>query len=94
MLRAQIAWRSLLRIRRIAVWSRCGDWKAVWSRCGDWKYVDLQNQSRMQFNLNEGPYEAVNLAQLNRYRAERKKPISLLKHWVADTSDKFAVPEH
>jgi hypothetical protein len=58
-----------------------------------WKYVCFENHSWVQFNLNEDPYEEVNLAQLNRYRPERKKLIAGLKQWVADTGDKFALPE-
>jgi hypothetical protein len=44
------------------------------------------------FNLNDDPYEEADLAQNNRYRAERKKLTGRLKQWVADTNDKFNVP--
>lgn len=57
-----------------------------------WKYVCFENQSWVMFHLNEDPYEQVNLAQNNMYRAERKKLIGRLKQWVNDTGDKFAVP--
>jgi hypothetical protein len=30
---------------------------------------------------------------MDRYRPERKKQIARLKQWVADTGDKFAIPE-
>lgn len=56
-----------------------------------WKYVCFENTSWLLFNLNEDPYEQMNLAHNNRYRAERKKLIERLKQWVADTGDKFAV---
>ena len=59
-----------------------------------WKYVCFENQSWLQFNLNEDPYEEINLAQLDRYRPERRKSIARLKQWIADTGDKFAVPEN
>jgi len=59
-----------------------------------WKYVCFENQSWLQFNLNEDPYEEMNLAQLDRYRAERRKTIARLKQWIADTGDKFAVPDN
>jgi arylsulfatase A-like enzyme len=58
-----------------------------------WKYVCLENRSWLQFNLNDDPYEEMNLAQMNRYRPERKKMIARLKQWVADTGDRFAIPQ-
>jgi arylsulfatase A-like enzyme len=58
-----------------------------------WKYVCFENRSWLQFNLNEDPYEEMNVAQLNRYRPERRKAIARLKQWVADTGDRFAIPE-
>ena len=57
-----------------------------------WKYVCFENRSWMQFNLNEDPYEEANLAQNNKYRAERKKLIDRLKQWAADTHDNFSIP--
>jgi hypothetical protein len=45
------------------------------------------------FNLNEDPYEEASLAQNNEYRRERQKAIVRLKQWVADTGDKFSIPE-
>lgn len=57
-----------------------------------WKYVCFENQSWVMFNLNEDPFEQMNLAQNNMYRAERKKLIGRLKQWVNDTGDKFGVP--
>ncbi len=59
-----------------------------------WKYCCFENRSWLQFNLNEDPYEEQNLAHLDRYRAERKKMIARLKQWIADTGDKFSVPEN
>jgi arylsulfatase A-like enzyme len=57
-----------------------------------WKYVCFENRSWLLFNLNEDPYEEANLAQNNKYRAERQKAIRRLKQWVADTGDKFEIP--
>jgi hypothetical protein len=45
------------------------------------------------FNLNDDPYEQVNLAHNSRYRAERKKLIGRVRQWVADTGDKFNLAE-
>jgi arylsulfatase A-like enzyme len=58
-----------------------------------WKYTCFESRSWLMFNLNDDPYEEADLAQNNRYRAERKKLIGRLKQWVADTGDKFDVPE-
>lgn len=58
-----------------------------------WKYACFEDRSYVMFNLNEDPYEEANLAQNNRFRAERKKLIGRLKQWVADTGDTFRVPE-
>jgi arylsulfatase A-like enzyme len=58
-----------------------------------WKYVCFENRSWLLFNLNDDPLEEANQALNNKYRAERKKMISRLKQWVADTDDQFAIPE-
>jgi hypothetical protein len=58
-----------------------------------WKYVCFENRSWLQFNLSEDPYEEMNLAQSYLYWAERKKLIGRLKQWVAETGDRFAIPE-
>ncbi|MCU1263188.1 MAG: sulfatase [Bryobacterales bacterium] len=58
-----------------------------------WKYVCFENRSWLLFNLNDDPFEEANLAQNNKFRAERKKMIGRLKQWVADVDDKFAIPE-
>ena len=58
-----------------------------------WKYACFENRSCLLFNLNEDPYEEANLAQNNRYRAEREKLIARLRQWAADTGDQFSIPE-
>lgn len=58
-----------------------------------WKYACFDGISWMMFNLNEDPYEQANLAHNNSFRAERRKLISRLRQWVADTGDKFSIPE-
>lgn len=67
-------------------------WRGLVTRDG-WKYTCFENSSWMLFNLNEDPYELMNLAHYNSYRAERKKLIARLKQWISDTGDKFGVPE-
>lgn len=57
-----------------------------------WKYICFEGRSWLMFNLNEDPYEQMNLAHNNLYRAERKKLIARLTQWVNETGDKFAIP--
>lgn len=57
-----------------------------------WKYVCFEGVSWLLFNLNEDPYELINLAHNSRYRAQRRKLIDRLRQWIADTGDQFAVP--
>jgi len=59
-----------------------------------WKYVCFENQSWLMFNLNEDPYEMVNVAQNTAYNEQRKKLIARLRQWVADTGDKFTIPDN
>ena len=58
-----------------------------------WKYVCFEGISWLTFNLNEDPFELVNLAHHGGYRAERKRLIGRLRQWIADTGDRFSVPE-
>ena len=44
------------------------------------------------FNLNEDPFEQVNLAHNSKYRVERGRLIGRLKQWVANSRDRFWVP--
>lgn len=57
-----------------------------------WKYVCFEGRSWLMFNLNEDPYEQMNVAHNNLYRAERTKLIARLNQWVNDTGDKFTIP--
>ena len=66
-------------------------WRGLVTRDG-WKYVCFDGISFLMFNLNEDPYEQVNLAHNVRFRQERKKLTDRLKQWVSDTGDKFNVP--
>jgi len=57
-----------------------------------WKYVCLENQPWLMFNLNEDPYEQVNLAHNTKFKAERKRLHDRLAQWTADTGDSFSLP--
>ncbi|MBN1937015.1 MAG: sulfatase [Anaerolineae bacterium] len=67
-------------------------WRGVVTRDG-WKYVALEGQSWLMFNLNEDPYEQVNLAHNTMYGHERRKLQDRLAAWIADTGDTFVLPE-
>jgi arylsulfatase A-like enzyme len=67
-------------------------WRAVVTRDG-WKYVALEGQPWLMFNLNEDPYELVNLAHNTKFRAERRRLQDRLAQWITDTGDTFALPD-
>lgn len=67
-------------------------WRAVVTRDG-WKYAVLPGQPWLMFNLNEDPYEQVNLAHNTRYAQERRRLHDRLRQWIHDTGDTFAAPE-
>lgn len=67
-------------------------WRGVVMRDG-WKWVALENQPFMLFNLNEDPYEQVNLAYNTAFREIRKKLNDRLAQWISDTGDSFQLPD-
>ena len=66
-------------------------WRAVVTRDG-WKYVAFEGQPLLMCNLNEDPYEMVNLAHNTRFRAARKRLQDRLAQWITDTGDTFTLP--
>ena len=66
-------------------------WRGVVTRDG-WKYVCLEGQPWLLFDLNEDPYELVNLAHNTRYRAKRGALHARLARWLEETGDSFALP--
>lgn len=58
-----------------------------------WKYVCLERQPWLLFNLNEDPYELVNLAHNPAFARERRRLQDRLAAWIQDTGDQFALPE-
>lgn len=68
-------------------------WRGLVTKDG-WKYCCLENTSWLMFNLNDDPFEQVNMAHNNKFRAERQKLIARLKQWISDTGDKFSTPEN
>ncbi len=67
-------------------------WRGIVTRDG-WKYTVLEGQPWLMFNLNEDPYEQVNLALNPRFKAERARLQERLATWIADTGDSFDLPE-
>jgi arylsulfatase A-like enzyme len=67
-------------------------WRGIVTR-DRWKYVVLEGQPWLLFNLNEDPYELVNLAHNSRYHAERRRLQEHLRDWIARTGDHFRLPE-
>jgi hypothetical protein len=67
-------------------------WRGIVTK-NAWKYACFDKQSWLMFNLNEDPYEQVNLAHNPRLKTERKQLLDRLGAWVRDTGDRFGVPE-
>lgn len=74
--------------------STCIDkpWRGLVTADG-WKYACFEGASWLLFNLNEDPYEQVNLAHYGKYVAEKKRLAERLRAWIADTGDSFQVPD-
>jgi arylsulfatase A-like enzyme len=67
-------------------------WRGVVTQDG-WKYVVLEGHSWQMFDLNEDPYELVNLAHNTAFRSERTRLQECLAMWIDDTHDNFRLPE-
>lgn len=66
-------------------------WRGVVTADG-WKYTVLEGQPWMLFNLNNDPYEQVNLAHNSSFWGERRRLQDLLAGWLDRTGDSFALP--
>jgi arylsulfatase A-like enzyme len=67
-------------------------WRGIVTRDG-WKYVVLEGQPWLMFNLNEDPYEQVNLAHNTAFSRERRALHARLAQWVAETGDAFVLTD-
>lgn len=67
-------------------------WRGVVTRDG-WKYVVLEGQPWMLFNLNEDPYELVNLAHTRGSADRRRQLHAELAAWIERTGDSFRLPD-
>lgn len=68
-------------------------WRGIVTKDG-WKYVCLENTPWLMFNLNEDPFEQINLAFNSRYKKKRNELNDRLKKWIEDTKDMFTLPEY
>jgi len=66
-------------------------WRGIITKDG-YKYVCFEGVDWLLFNLNEDPYEQVNLAHDNHYRALRNRLHKKLKSWIEKTEDDFLLP--
>ncbi|HEV2124611.1 MAG TPA: sulfatase [Chloroflexota bacterium] len=67
------------------------EWRGVVTRDG-WKYACLEGQPWLLFDLNEDPYELVNLVHNSRHRNKRKQLHGRLARWIEETGDSFRLP--
>ncbi|MGF1484855.1 MAG: sulfatase [Opitutales bacterium] len=66
-------------------------WRGIVTRDG-WKYVCTPAMRWLLFNLNEDPYEQVNLALMSEFTVERERLHAQLADWIARTGDDFSLP--
>ncbi|MBD3175470.1 MAG: sulfatase-like hydrolase/transferase [Armatimonadia bacterium] len=66
-------------------------WRGVVTADG-WKYAAFEGMPWLMFNLNEDPYELVNLAHDPAFHRKRRELNDMLREWAADTGDEFAAP--
>jgi len=67
-------------------------WRGIRTNDG-WKYVCLKGQPLLMFDLNEDPYETLNLAFLDTHNDKRETLQNELAAWIEKTEDVFALPE-
>ena len=66
-------------------------WRGIVTKDG-WKYVCFPGIAWLLFNLNEDPYEQVNLAHNSMYANKRKELNDRLREWIIQTEDNFELP--
>ncbi len=65
-------------------------WRAVVTRDG-WKYAAFEHMPWLMYNLNDDPYEQVNLAHNTAFGTKRTELQARLKRWIDETGDEFAL---
>ena len=67
-------------------------WRGIVTTSG-YKYVCFENTDWLLFDLNEDPYELVNLAHNDKYLPLRRQLQEELRRWVERTNDDFPLPK-
>ncbi len=67
-------------------------WRGVVTRDG-WKYVCYEGSEWMLYNLNNDPFEQINLVNSFEHKAKRHELWGILKEWLRKTDDSFILPE-
>ncbi|WP_105615406.1 sulfatase family protein [Vallitalea okinawensis] len=67
-------------------------WRGIVTKDG-WKYICFKRTPWLMFNLNEDPYEQVNLAHNSKFIEKRIELNDRLQQWITDTEDSFDLPE-
>ncbi len=67
-------------------------WRGVVTTDG-WKYVCFEKMPWLMFNLNDDPYEEINLCHNSRFYPQQRRMLEELRSWVERTEDSFALPE-
>ncbi|MEK3890066.1 sulfatase family protein [Bacillus sp. FSL K6-3431] len=68
-------------------------WRGIVTDDG-WKYVCFEGVPWLMFNLNEDPFELVNLAHNTLFFEKRKQLNERLIKWIEDTGDAFLLPSY
>ncbi|OUS78602.1 hypothetical protein B1748_00565 [Paenibacillus sp. MY03] len=68
-------------------------WRGIVTNDG-WKYVCFEGVSWLMFNLNEDPYELMNVAHNSIYEKKRAELLSKLQEWIVRTGDSFTLPKY
>lgn len=67
-------------------------WRGVVTRDG-WKYICLEHQPWLMFDLNNDPYEQMNLAHNGVHSRQRRHLNDRLAQWISETGDEFILPQ-
>ncbi len=66
-------------------------WRGVVTR-DNWKYIIQPGHDWLMHNLNDDPYEQINLAHDKVFAAQRARLHAMLARWIEQTGDDFAMP--
>jgi arylsulfatase A-like enzyme len=67
-------------------------WRGIVTQDG-WKYACMPGQPWVMYNLNDDPYETMNVAFLSTCYPKRRELHARLQQWIDETGDDFTLPE-